>query len=93
MTTKRARPRTLALADHIGHRGARPVGAYNPKSVLESFGSHIHLVDADSAAHLDVVLATDHVEPVMNGEDVCPALPAPKCTENAGRMARKKVKK
>ena len=57
----------------IGHRTpgkgklvARPGAADDPKSVLKSFGAHIHLIDAHSHSNLDIMLATSHVECVID---------------------------
>ena len=59
---------------HICHRGTRPSTADDPVPVLEAYGPHIHFIDADPASHLNVVLAADHVERVIDCENVGTAL-------------------
>src|SRR6185312_4041971 len=42
----------------------------NQEAVLEGVGFHVHLLSANLAAHLDVVLAANHVEGIGNIEHI-----------------------
>src|SRR5258705_1721544 len=47
-----------------------PQPGQNPVTILKAVSANVHLHGADGAAHLDVVLAEDHVKGIGDGEDV-----------------------
>ena len=51
-----------------------PQVSKDKKAVLEGISQHIHLVGTDGSAHTNIVLATNHIEGVGDGENISPAL-------------------
>ena len=58
----------------IRHRLAAPQAGKDPVSVLETLGQDVHLIGANGAADLNVVVAANHVERIGDGENIGPAL-------------------
>ena len=65
---------TAQLAEQEISRGIAGEAEVDKEAVLERVGLYVHLLIAEAAADLDVVLAANHVERVRDLEDVGAAL-------------------
>src|ERR1035438_7607890 len=71
-----------------GGNRKRAAIAYQEESVLKSVGLRVHLVGPESEPDPDVMLAADHVEGIVEGENIGTALEGGKATIAQGPVTR-----